>query len=84
MEQTTKDLRLLWKMVEGSFGNVDEVCNEISEAALQLAITPLEDSVHYKTVQRVLWVLVQLRDAFEVLKPDVEVIFHDEDEEEDD
>jgi hypothetical protein len=33
MEQK-KDLNLLWKMVESTFGDVDEVCNEINDAAI--------------------------------------------------
>lgn len=84
MEQSTKDLNLLWKMVEESFGNVDEVCNEINEAALELAVTPLENWSDYPTVRRALWVMLELRRAFEVLKPNVEVIFHDEDEDDED
>lgn len=74
MEQK-KDLNLLWKMVESTFGDVDEVCNEINEAAIELAVTPLQSWTDYPAVQRAIGVMLELRRAFEVLKPNVEVTF---------
>ena len=74
MEQK-KDLNLLWKMVESTFGDVDEVCNEINEAAIELAVTPLQSWTDYPTVQRAIGIMLELRRAFEVLKPNVEVTF---------
>lgn len=74
MEQK-KDLNLLWKMVESTFGDVDEVCNEINEAAIELAVTPLQSISDYPAVQRAIWIMLELRRAFEVLKPNVEVTF---------
>lgn len=74
MEQK-KDLNLLWKMVESIFGDVDEVCNEINEAAIELAVTPLQSWTDYPAVQRAIGVMLELRRAFEVLKPNVEVTF---------
>lgn len=74
MEQK-KDLNLLWKMVESTFGDVDEVCNEINDAAIELAVTPLRSITDYPAVQRAIWVMLELRRAFEVLKPNVEVTF---------
>ena len=85
MEQN-KNLPLFMKMVQSTFGDVDEVCNEINEAALDLAITPLESWSSYPTVQRALWVMLELRRAFDVLRPDDEVRFPEvfgEDEDED-
>ena len=72
MEQT-KDLNLLWKMVTATFGDVDQVCNEINEAAIELAVTPLESWTDYPAVQKAIWVMLELRKCFEVMKPDVEV-----------
>lgn len=74
-----KGLDLLLKMLSETIGNVDEVCNEISESAIQLAVTPLESWTDYPTVQRAIWVMMELKMAFETLKPNVEVSFPDED-----
>ena len=76
MEQN-KNLLLFMKMVQSTFGDVDEVCNEINEAAIELAVTPLQSWTDYPTVQRAIGIMLELRRAFEVLKPNVEVTFQE-------
>lgn len=75
-----KDANLILKYLGESFGNVDQICDEIAEAALQLAITPLESWTDYPAMQHALYVMTELREAFKALKPDVEYIWRNEDE----
>lgn len=73
--EKNKNLPLFMKMVQSTFGDVDEVCDEINEAAIELAVTPLQSWTDYPAVQRAIGVMLELRRAFEVLKPNVEVTF---------
>lgn len=64
-------------MVTATFGDVDQVCHEINEAAIELAVTPLESSSDYPVVRRAIEVMLELRRCFEVMKPDLQVIIPD-------
>ena len=60
-------------MVTATFGDASQVCNEINEAAIELAVTPLESWTDYPAVQRAIGVMLELRKCFEVMKPGTEV-----------
>ena len=47
-----------------TMGNVNEICETISNAALELAATPLKDVSDYPTIQNVIGIMLELKKAF--------------------
>lgn len=68
MVQTNKTNDLM-KILQPLFGGVDELCSTISNAALELAATPPADYTDYRHIQNAVYVMLELKKAFETLEP---------------
>ena len=52
-----------------TMGNVNEICETISNSALELAATPLKEASDYPTIQNVVGVMLELKKAFQTIIP---------------
>lgn len=68
MVQTNKT-KDLFEVLKPSFGSVKQLCDRISNAALELAITPLAEPGDYTAIQDAIFVMVELKKAFESIEP---------------
>lgn len=56
------------KVLKPLFGGVNELCSTISDAALELAVTQPADYTDYKHIQYAVFVMLELKKAFETLE----------------
>lgn len=64
MEGTKLNLQASMQSLAEIFGSAEKMSEEISEAAIELAVTPLADSSDYPHVQKVLFILNEIKKAF--------------------
>ena len=57
----------LLELLEPTFGSVSELSKTIGNAALEVAVTPLADISDYTAIQKAVWVMLELKKAFDTI-----------------
>ena len=55
----------LLKLLEPTFGSASELSEELGNAALEVAVTPLADSTDYTAIQKAVWVMLEIKKALD-------------------
>ena len=55
----------LLKLLEPTFGSASELCKELGNAALEVAVTPLADITDYTAIQKAVWVMLEIKKALD-------------------
>lgn len=55
----------LLKLLEPTFGSASELSEELGNAALEVAVTPLADITDYTAIQKAVWVMLEIKKALD-------------------
>lgn len=66
MVQKNQSAQLL-ELLEPTFGSASELSKTIGNAALEVAVTPLADISDYTAIQKAVWVMLELKKAFDTI-----------------
>ena len=53
------------KLLEPTFGSASELSEELGNAALEVAVTPLADITDYTAIQKAVWVMLEIKKALD-------------------
>ena len=66
MVQTNQSAQLL-KLLEPTLGSASEISKELSNAALEVAVTPLADPTDSVPIQKALWLMLEIKKALDIV-----------------
>ena len=55
----------LLKLLEPTFGSASELSEELGNAALEVAVTPLADITDYTAIQKAVWLMLEIKKALD-------------------
>ena len=55
----------LLKLLEPTFGSASELSEELGNAALEVAVTPLADITDYTAIQKAVWIMLEIKKALD-------------------
>lgn len=66
MAQKNQSAQLL-ELLEPTFGSAKELSEQIGNAALEVAVTPLADITDYTAIQKAVWLMLELKKALDTI-----------------
>ena len=55
----------LLKLLEPTFGSASELSEELGNAALEIAVTPLADITDYTAIRNAVWIMLEIKKALD-------------------
>ena len=55
----------LLELLKPTFGSASELSEELGNAALEIAVTPLADITDYTAIQKAVWVMLEIKKALD-------------------
>ena len=55
----------LLELLKPTFGSASELSEELGNAALEVAVTPLADITDYTAIQKAVWVMLEIKKALD-------------------
>ena len=55
----------LLELLKTTFGSASELSEELGNAALEVAVTPLADITDYTAIQKAVWVMLEIKKALD-------------------
>ncbi len=55
----------LLELLKPTFGSASELSEELGNAALEVAVTPLADITDYTAIQKAVWIMLEIKKALD-------------------